>query len=853
MPEWFDTNLSSVLNGLAIGCLLFLVASGLSLVFGMMDVLNLAHGAVFLLGAYVAYAIIGDEASWPAFVAALVAAPLAGAACGGILAGMTRPLAGRGHLDQALLTLGCALVLADLIVVAFGKDVHCDRGSQRARRQRDDRGPGVSRLPAGADRRRHCARPRDLPGRRAHAPRRPRAGGRRRSRDARGDGRRLAARCSSASSRPAARSPAFAGALGAQIYGARPGLEDSILLLALVVVVIGGLGLDQGRARRRARDRTGGVARPRTAARTSRRSCSSAPWGSFCCSGLAGYSDRPPPRRDGGRAVDGPRVRRRRAHAAPQRRRHRGRRRSPRCCSSLAPFALDPASLGTLGRIIYFALLAASLDLFVGITGLPSLAHAGFFAVGAYAAGLVAKDVSALAIVVLPAAVLVAGFAAAITGWLAVRSRGIFFLMLTLAIGEIIFLLAESAREVTGGSNGMFGIPLLEVVPGSDALSQPALKYWFVFAIFWIGFGVLWAASRSPFGLALRGIHDNEERMRALGYSPRLYKFGAFCLAGAVAGLAGALLAAHQQGVTPADAAFGTAVVALVSVIIGGAGTLWGPCLGAAVVVARPRPDRAVARRARTVAAGPGVHRGGVPAPGRDRRRAGQAAQEPGVTPLLELRVGLAASSADCVRSTASICACEAGARHGLIGPNGAGKSTLFKLILGAERVSDGQVHFDGHDITACRSTGGSGSASRRRSSTRACSRRSRCADNVRLALQRRTGEARRPFGRRSVGLGHAAGALLARVGLDGCQRRLAASLSHGERRQLEVAIALAAQPRLLLLDEPAAGMSPPRPSGWRRSSKRSTPRSPCSSSSTTWISSSGSRARSACCISARC
>ena len=108
MPEWFDTHLVSVLNGLAIGCLLFLVASGLSLVFGMMDVLNLAHGAVFLVGAYVGYALLGDAASWPAFIAALVAAPPAGAACGGILAGMTRPLAGRGHLDQALLTLGYA-------------------------------------------------------------------------------------------------------------------------------------------------------------------------------------------------------------------------------------------------------------------------------------------------------------------------------------------------------------------------------------------------------------------------------------------------------------------------------------------------------------------------------------------------------------------------------------------------------------------------------------------------------------------------------------------------------------------------------------------------------------------------
>jgi branched-chain amino acid transport system permease protein len=252
---------------------------------------------------------------------------------------------------------------------------------------------------------------------------------------------------------------------------------------------------------------------------------------------------------------------------------------------ALAPFALDPAALNTLGRIVYFALLAASLDLLVGITGLPSLAHAGYFAVGAYTAGLVAKDVTALAVVVLPAAVLVAGFAAAVTGWLTVRSRGIFFLMLTLAVGEIIFLLAESLEDVTGGSNGLFGIPLLEVVPGSDALSQPALRYWFVLAVFAIGFGLLWMIGRSPFGLALRGIHGNEERMRALGYSPRLYAFAAFCIAGAGAGLAGALLAAHQQGVTPADAAFGTAVVALVSVIIGGAGTLWGPCLGAAVVV----------------------------------------------------------------------------------------------------------------------------------------------------------------------------------------------------------------------------------------------------------------------------
>lgn len=151
----------------------------------------------------------------------------------------------------------------------------------------------------------------------------------------------------------------------------------------------------------------------------------------------------------------------------------------------------------------------------------------------------------------------------------------------------------------------------------------------------------------------------------------------------------------------------------------------------------------------------------------------------------------------------------EAGARHGLIGPNGAGKSTLFKLILGAERVTSGHVRFDDQDITPLpehkRARLGIAQTFQHSSVFGSLT----CADNVRLALQRRTGEARRVVGRRSAGLGSAAGALLDRVGLADSGRRPAAALSHGERRQLEVAIALAAEPRLLLLDEPAAGMSP--------------------------------------------
>jgi branched-chain amino acid transport system ATP-binding protein len=150
-----------------------------------------------------------------------------------------------------------------------------------------------------------------------------------------------------------------------------------------------------------------------------------------------------------------------------------------------------------------------------------------------------------------------------------------------------------------------------------------------------------------------------------------------------------------------------------------------------------------------------------------------------------------------------------AGARHGLIGPNGAGKSTLFKLILGAERASAGRVHFDGREITGVpehhRVRLGIAQTFQHSSLFAALS----CRDNVLLALQRRTGDARRPFGGRRRALIDDADELLARVGLEGSGPRRSASLSHGEQRQLEVALALALQPRLLLLDEPAAGMSP--------------------------------------------
>ncbi len=250
---------------------------------------------------------------------------------------------------------------------------------------------------------------------------------------------------------------------------------------------------------------------------------------------------------------------------------------------ALVPLFVAPFPTSMLARMLIFALLAVSLDLLVGVTGLPSLGHAAYFGVGAYTAGLVAKHWTAAAPVPLLAAVVVAAFAATATGWLAVRSHGVFFLMLTLAIGELIQQLAESWSEVTGGDNGLYGIPAVEVA--GEPLGQIGYVYWYVLVFTVVGFAVIWAVSRSPFGAALRGIRDNEPRMRSLGYSPFRYKLAGFVVAGAVAGLAGGLLAVQQQLVTPADLGFTTSALALLAVAVGGAGSLWGPAIGAALVV----------------------------------------------------------------------------------------------------------------------------------------------------------------------------------------------------------------------------------------------------------------------------
>lgn len=248
-----------------------------------------------------------------------------------------------------------------------------------------------------------------------------------------------------------------------------------------------------------------------------------------------------------------------------------------------APLVLGPYPVTTATRILAFAVLVLSVDLLTGVTGLPTLGQAAYFGVGAYTAALVGIHVTADAAAQVIAACVAGLIAAAVTGWIAVRARGIVFFMLTLAIGESVHQVADTWSAL-GASNGLSGMPPIRLF-GSPPLLAAGFVYWWVLAVAIAVFAAVTLVARSPYGRTLRGIRDNEPRMRALGYRTAAARYGVFCLAGAVAGVGGALWAAQARFVSPGDLGFEVAALALLSVVIGGAGSLWGPCLGAALVL----------------------------------------------------------------------------------------------------------------------------------------------------------------------------------------------------------------------------------------------------------------------------
>jgi len=252
------------------------------------------------------------------------------------------------------------------------------------------------------------------------------------------------------------------------------------------------------------------------------------------------------------------------------------------------PVAASKFYLQLFSKIMILAIFAMSLDLLVGFTGLISLGHATFFGLGAYTLMLMSPEYAAASLwLSLAVALVVAALAALIIGVLVLRSSGVSFIMVTLAFSQMFFYYVTGSRRL-GGSDGAYIYVKPETTLSGWApfqLSNNLHFYYFVLALMVVTYLLLQVMMDSPFGHTIRGIKVNEHRMRSLGFPTFRYKLAAFVIAGALAGLAGYLDAAQYGFVNPDLFGWRESGIVLMMVILGGMGTLYGPILGAFVLV----------------------------------------------------------------------------------------------------------------------------------------------------------------------------------------------------------------------------------------------------------------------------
>lgn len=243
------------------------------------------------------------------------------------------------------------------------------------------------------------------------------------------------------------------------------------------------------------------------------------------------------------------------------------------------PYYLHLATLS-----IIFAVLAASLNVLMGYAGLTSFGHAAYFGASAYAAAIVTLKYGGGFWAAAVAALATAGLLGAGFGLLASRSRGVYFLLITMALGQVTWGLAYRWVSLTGGDNGLPGVPRPAFTLG---WSLADVRGFYLFALL-LGGGALAIMARlaeSPFGYALRGIRDSESRMRTLGYPVWVYTYAAFVISALFAGLAGLLYVLYNGFVSPADLHVSVSAQAVLMVILGGTGSVGGSVLGASVLV----------------------------------------------------------------------------------------------------------------------------------------------------------------------------------------------------------------------------------------------------------------------------
>ncbi len=252
------------------------------------------------------------------------------------------------------------------------------------------------------------------------------------------------------------------------------------------------------------------------------------------------------------------------------------------------PSVGDEFYIELLTNIMIISIFAMSLDLLVGYTGLVSLGHAAFFGIGAYALAIFFGEMDQYSIwAALPVSLILTALTAVVIGWISIRTSGIYFIMLTLALAQMFYYYFFESKRY-GGDDGLFVYAKPDVNFGSIQLldlTNEHTFYYFTLGALVVVFLFLVMILRAPFGQVITGICANEQRVRSLGYATQRYKLVSFVIAGTLAGLAGFLEGIHTGFITPSYLGWHESGNILVVVILGGLGTIYGPIIGAVALV----------------------------------------------------------------------------------------------------------------------------------------------------------------------------------------------------------------------------------------------------------------------------
>src|SRR3954465_11241530 len=505
---------------------------------------------------------------------------------------------------------------------------------------------------------------------------------------------------------------------------------------------------------------------------------------------------------------------------------------------AVLPFVLDRIGLPlrTSIDVVVFAIACLGLNVLVGYTGLVSFGHGAWFGLGAYAAAISQKYWFTGSIV-LPAllALLFIAVAAALAGALILRRRGVYFSLLTLALTALLFAIGYRWTEFTGGESGLGGVTRATVL-GLN-LERDAIYYWVVAAVGFVVAFLLWRFHRSPAGSVLVAIRENEQRARFLGYPTNRYKLLGFVISATVVGIAGVLSVFNHRfaAAEPLAVAFSGELIAMV--VIGGMRSFLGPALGAlfyilfreflsiwtpswlfyfgilfvGFIMFSPTGLVGVAQRLLTPfrrpieeeAARAGRRLSDEPLPA-FLKPADHAAE-----PILEAR-GIAKSFGGIKAVQGVDILVRDRSLHALIGPNGAGKTTAFNLISGMFVPDEGEILLRGRSIAGLSpeaiTAAGIGRSFQITNLFPALS----VEENVRLAIQARQRRRFDPWAqaRAFADIERETAALIRYLGVAGMEQAEAGALSYGGQRLLDMGLALATKPGLLLPDEPLAGLA---------------------------------------------